>query len=208
MPLVAALLSIPADDRHPFPELTPQRQKELTLEALGDQPGGLSATQPVIVTYEDTHWIDPTTLELLGLAIDRVNRLRVLLAITFRPEFAAPWTGQPHLSALPLTRLGRREGAAIVDRLASEKRLPVEVRAQILSRTDAVPLFVEELSKTVLEAGLLRDAGDRYELAGPCRRSPYRAACTTRSWRGSTASPRSKKWPRSARLSVASSPTS
>ena len=167
VPLVAALLSIPANDRYPLPELTPQRQKELTLEALVDQLGGLSAAQPVIVTYEDTHWIDPSTLELLGLAIDRIHRLRVLLVITFRPEFAAPWTDQPHLSALPLTRLGRREGAAIVDRLTCEKRLPVEVRAQILSRTDGVPLFVEELTKTVLEAGLLRDAGDRYELAGP-----------------------------------------
>ena len=113
------------------------------------------------------HWIDPTTQELLGLAIERIQRLPVLALITFRPEFTPPWSGQPHVSALALTRLGRRDGAALVERVVGDKALPAEVSAQIVAKTDGVPLFVEELTKTVLESGLLRDAGDRYELAGP-----------------------------------------
>jgi predicted ATPase len=121
----------------------------------------------VLLVYEDAHWIDPTTQELIGLAIERIERLPVLAIVTFRPEFIPPWSGQPHLSALPLTRLGRRDGAAMVDRVVGAKPLPAEVSAQIVGKTDGVPLFVEELTKTVLESGLLRDAGNCYELAGP-----------------------------------------
>jgi predicted ATPase len=120
-----------------------------------------------LVVHEDVHWIDPTTQELLSLAIERTQRLPVLTIITFRPEFTPPWAGQPHVSALALTRLGRREGTAMVDRVVGAKALPVEVSAQIVAKTDGVPLFVEELTKAVLESGLLSDAGDRYELAGP-----------------------------------------
>jgi class 3 adenylate cyclase/predicted ATPase len=167
VPLVAALLSIPANDRYPLPELTPQRQKELTLEALVDQLDRLSAAQPVLLIYEDVHWIDPTTQELLGLTIERVQHLQVLALITCRPEFTPPWPSQAHVSALALTRLGRREGAALVDGVVGAKSLPHEVSAQIVAKTDGVPLFVEELTKTVLESGLLQDAGDRYELSGP-----------------------------------------
>jgi predicted ATPase/class 3 adenylate cyclase len=167
VPLVAALLGIPTGDRYALPELTPQRQKQLALEALVDQLEGLSAEQPVLLVYEDVHWIDPTTQELLGLAIERIPRLPVLAIVTFRPEFVPPWSGQPHLSALPLSRLGRRDGAAMVDRVVGAKPLPVEVSAQIVAKTDGVPLFVEELTKAVLESGLLSDAGDRYELSGP-----------------------------------------
>ena len=162
----AARHSRPAE-RYALPELTPQRQKQRTLEVLVDQLAGLAAEQPVLLTYEDVHWIDPTTQELLGLAIERIQRLPVLLLITFRPEFTPPWSGQPHVSALALTRLGRREGAAMVDRVVGDKALPDEVAAQIVAKTDGVPLFVEELTKTVLESGLLEDAGDHYELAGP-----------------------------------------
>jgi class 3 adenylate cyclase/predicted ATPase len=165
--LIAALLGLPTQDRYPPLGLTPQRQKQLTLEALVDRLAGLAAEQPVLLAYEDAHWIDPTTQELLGLAIERVQRLAVLLLITFRPGFTPPWSGQPHLSALALTRLGRREGAAMVDQLVQDKALPDEVAAQIVAKTDGVPLFVEELTKTVLESGLLKDAGDRYELTGP-----------------------------------------
>ncbi len=121
----------------------------------------------MLLAYEDVHWSDPTTQELLGLTIERVQRLPVLLLITFRPEFSPPWPAQPHVSALALTRLGRREGAALVERLVGDKPLPDEVAAQIVAKTDGVPLFVEELTKTVLESGLLKDAGDHYELAGP-----------------------------------------
>ena len=167
VPLIAALLGLATDDRYPAPDLTPQRQKQLTLQALIEQLGGLAAAQPVLMTYEDVHWIDPTTQELLGLAVERIQRLPVLALITFRPEFTPPWSGQPHVSALALTRLGRREGAALVEQVAQDKALPDEVAAQIVAKTDGVPLFVEELTKTVLESGLLKDAGDHYELAGP-----------------------------------------
>ena len=167
VPLIAALLGLPTEDRYPALDLTPQRQKQLTLQTLVDQLEGLAAAQPVLLAYEDVHWIDPTTQELLGLTIERVQRLPVLLLITFRPEFAPPWPAQPHVSTLALTRLGRREGAALVERVVRDKALPDEVAAQIVAKTDGVPLFVEELTKAVLESGLLKDAGDRYELAGP-----------------------------------------
>ena len=121
----------------------------------------------MLLVYEDVHWIDPTTHELLNLAIERIQRLAVLAIVSFRPEFVPPWSGQPQVSALSLTRLGRREGAAMVERVAREKALPEEVSAQIVGKTDGVPLFVEELTKAVLESGLLADAGDHYELTAP-----------------------------------------
>ena len=166
VPLIAALLGLPTADRYPPVDLTPQRQKQLTLAALVDQLKGLAAEQPVLLAYEDVHWIDPTTQELLGLIIERVQRLPALLLITFRPEFVPPWSGS-HVGALALARLGRREGAAMVERVVKDKALPAEVAAQIVAKTDGVPLFVEELTKTVLESGLLTDAGDHFELAGP-----------------------------------------
>jgi predicted ATPase len=167
VPLIAALLGVPTEGRYPALDLTPQRQKQLTLAALVEQLEGLAAAQPVLLTYEDMHWGDPTTQELLGLSIERMQRLPVLLLITFRPEFNPPWPTQPHVSALALSRLGRREGAVMVERVVRNKPLPDEVAAQIVAKTDGVPLFVEELTKTVLESGLLHDAGDRWELAGP-----------------------------------------
>jgi len=167
VPLVAAILGVPVGERYPLPQLTPQRRKQRTLEVLVDQLDRLAAEQPVLMIFEDVHWIDPTTHEFLCLAIDRIQRLRVLLLITFRPEFTPPWISQPHVSVLPLTRLGRRDGAAMVDQIAGAKALPTEVAVQIVAKTDGVPLFVEELTKTVLELGLLKDSGDRYELSGP-----------------------------------------
>jgi predicted ATPase/class 3 adenylate cyclase len=167
VPLIAALLGVSVGMRHGLPEMTPPRQKQLTLAALVEQLEGLAAAQPVLLAYEDVHWSDPTTQELLGLTIEHLQRLPVLLLITFRPEFSPPWPAQPHVSALALSRLGRREGAALVERVVRDKPLPAEVAAQIVAKTDGVPLFVEELTKTVLESGLLRDAGDHYELAGP-----------------------------------------
>jgi class 3 adenylate cyclase/predicted ATPase len=166
VPLIAALLGLPTADRYPPLDLTPQRQKQRTLEVLVDQLEGLAAEQPVLLAYEDAHWIDPTTQELLGLAIERIQRLAVLAIVTYRPEFQPPWTGLPHVSALPLTRLGRRDGATMVGRVVGAKALPAEVSAQIVEKTDGVPLFVEELTKAVLESGLVRDTGDRYELSG------------------------------------------
>jgi predicted ATPase len=113
------------------------------------------------------HWIDPSTLELLALVIERIRQLPVLVLITFRPEFQAPWTGQANVTMLTMSRLGRRQGADLVARVTGDKPLPAEIVEQIVARTDGVPLFVEELTKTVLESGLLADAGDHYEVAGP-----------------------------------------
>ena len=166
-PLVAALLSLPTGDRYPPLDLAPERQKELTLRALLDQLESLAATQPVLAVYEDAHWIDPSTLELLGLVVERVRGLQALVLITFRPEFAPPWTGHSYVTSLSLNRLGRRQGAALATRVTGGKALPAEVLSEVVAKTDGVPLFVEELTKAVLESGLLRDEGDRYALAGP-----------------------------------------
>ncbi|HET6521517.1 MAG TPA: AAA family ATPase, partial [Geminicoccaceae bacterium] len=166
-PLLADLLAIPTADRYPPLELSPQQKKERTFRVLLDQLAGLAARQPVVAIYEDVHWIDPTMLELLGRVVERVQRLPVLVVVTFRPEFVPPWTGHGHVTAISLSRLGHRQGAAVVRRVAGGKPLPAEVLEQILAKTDGVPLFVEELTKAVLESGLLEDRGDRYELAGP-----------------------------------------
>jgi class 3 adenylate cyclase len=144
VPLIAAVLGVRVGERYSLAEITPQRQKQRTLEVLVDQLDGLAAAQPVLLSYEDVHWIDPTTQELLGLTIERIQRLPVLLLITFRPEFTPPWPGQPHVSALALSRLGPRDGAAMVERVVGAKALPAEVSAQIVAKTDGVPLFVED----------------------------------------------------------------
>jgi predicted ATPase len=167
VPLLAALLGVPTGARYPALALTPEVQKRRTLQALVDQLAGLAAQQPVLALYEDVHWIDPSTLELLGLVIERARQLPVLVLITFRPEFQPPWTGQSHVTTLTMSRLGRRQGADLVARVTGAKRLPAEIVEQIVARTDGVPLFVEELTKTVLESGLLADAGDHYELSAP-----------------------------------------
>jgi predicted ATPase len=165
--LIAALLGIPAGDRYPALDLTPQQQKERTFEALLDQLGGLAARQPVLTVYEDLQWSDPTTLDLLEQVIDRVQRLPVLALITFRPEFSPPWRGQAHITSLALNRLSRRQGAAMVAEVTGGRTLPSAVLEEIVSKTDGVPLFVEELTKTVLESGLLEDECGRYTLTGP-----------------------------------------
>jgi class 3 adenylate cyclase len=163
----APLLSIPLGSRHAPLDLTPQRRKERTFRALLGQLQALAARQPVLVILEDAHWFDPTSLELFSLAIEGISSLAVLVVITARPEFAPPWPSHPHLSTVTLSRLGTNEGKALAFTIAKGKALPPEVLDHILAHTDGVPLFVEELTKTVLESGLLNDAGDRYELRGP-----------------------------------------
>ena len=165
-PLFAALLSLPID-RYPPRMLSPQKHKELTIAALVDQPIRLAGQQPVLMICEDAHWIDPSTLETLALAVERFRQAAILLLITCRPEFVPPWTGHGNVTLLNLNRLSRRNGVQMMQRLTGGKPLPAEVLAQILDRTDGVPLFVEELTKHMLEAGLLRDTGKRYELSGP-----------------------------------------
>jgi len=162
--LLADLLCLPCSERCPLPNLTPQRKKERTLEALIRQIEGLARQQPVVMVFEDAHWIDPTSRELLDLAVERVRSLPVLLIVTFRPEFQPPWTGQPQVSMVALSRLDRRDRTALVEQIAGGKTLPDEVIGEIVDRTDGVPLFVEELTKSVLESGLLREEGDRYVL--------------------------------------------
>ena len=166
-PLLAALLSLATDARYPPLDMSPHRQKERTLEVLVDQLLGLAARRPVLALYEDVHWADPTSLELLDLVVDRVQGAPALVLITFRPEFVPPWTRYAHVTALTLSRLSRRQGAAMVERLSAGKALPATVLDQIVAKTDGVPLFVEELTRAVLETNLLRDEGDHYALAGP-----------------------------------------
>jgi predicted ATPase len=163
---LADLMSLPASERYPLPNLSPQRKKERTLEALIRHLEGLARRQPVVMVFEDAHWIDPTSRELLDLAVERVRTLPVLLIVTFRPEFQPPWTGQPQVSMLALNRLDRHDRTALVEQVAGGKALPDDVVAQIVERTDGVPLFVEELTKSVLESALLREEADRYVLDG------------------------------------------
>jgi predicted ATPase len=150
---LADLMSLPASTRHPLPSLSSQRKKELTLEALLRRLEGLARRQPVVVVFEDAHWIDPTSLELLDLTIERIGSLPVLLVVTFRLEFQPPWTGQPRVTMLALNRLDQRERIALAKQIAGGEALPDDVVAQIAERTDGVPLFVEELTKSVLESG-------------------------------------------------------
>jgi class 3 adenylate cyclase/predicted ATPase len=170
-PLVAALLAIPFEGRYPPLGLTPQRQKELTLEVLVDQLTGLTRREPVLAVYEDVQWADPTMLELLDLVVDRVRVLRTFVLMTSRPEFAPRWVGHAHVTLLSLNRLGRRQSAAMVEHLTGGKPLPPEIFEQIVDHTDGVPLFVEELTKAVLELGFLREDARGYELVGPL--SPF-----------------------------------
>jgi predicted ATPase len=141
--LFAEMLSLPNDGRYPALELTRQHRRQKTLEALTAQLAGFASQQPVLTIFEDVHWIDPTSLEALGRTVDRVKTLPALLIVTFRPEFNAPWVGQPHVTSLTLNRLGERETASIIAALVGNKALPADVMAEIVERTDGIPLFVE-----------------------------------------------------------------
>ncbi|HWI28460.1 MAG TPA: adenylate/guanylate cyclase domain-containing protein [Stellaceae bacterium] len=157
--LLAELLSLPGLPASPVLELPPQRKKELTFVALLRQLESLARQQPVLMVFEDVHWIDPTTRELLDRTIGLAERLPVLLIATFRPEFQPPWVGQPHVSVLALSRLGRREGTALVrELLANAQALPADIVSEIVERTDGVPLFLEEVTKVVLETAAGADA--------------------------------------------------
>jgi class 3 adenylate cyclase len=163
---LADLVSLPGSERYPLPNLSPQRKKERTLEALIRRLEGLAYRQPVVKIVEDAHWIDPTSREFLDLTVERVRSLPVLLIVTFRPEFQPTWSGEPHVTMLVLNRLNRRARSALVEQIAGGKELPDEVVAQIVERTDGVPLFIEELTKSVLESDLLREEEGRYVLDG------------------------------------------
>jgi TOMM system kinase/cyclase fusion protein len=165
--LWAAFLSVPLADPYPPLTLTPQRQKQKTLDAIVALLLALAAEQPVLFIVEDVHWIDPSTLEFLTLLIDQGPTARMLTLLTCRPEFHAPWGFRAHLTPLTLTRLPRPQAAQMIVRVAGGKALPAEVVQQIVAKTDGVPLFVEELTKMVLESGLLREREELYELMAP-----------------------------------------
>jgi class 3 adenylate cyclase/tetratricopeptide (TPR) repeat protein len=150
--LFAEMLSLANDGRYPVIDLSPQRRRQKTLGALSSQIEVLTRSNPVLMIFEDAHWSDPTSLESLGRTIDAVRRLPVLVIVTFRPEFAPPWIGQSHVTSLTLNRLGERDVTGIIERLVGNRQLPPDVAAEIVERTDGIPLFVEELTKAVLEA--------------------------------------------------------
>ena len=152
--LIAEMLSLPGGERFPPLDLSPQRKKERTLAALLRQLQTLARSQPILMIFEDLHWIDPTSRELLDLTVEKITGLPVLLVATYRPEFQPPWVGGSQVTVVALNRLGRNEGGALVHRLAGNLgALPPDVVDEIVERTDGVPLFVEELTKAVVEAG-------------------------------------------------------
>lgn len=164
--LVAALLSLPGD-RYPPLSMTPQRQKLETIAALVAQLEGMARRHPLLAMVEDLHWIDPSTLETFDAVVERIQTLPVLLVMTHRPEFEDPWGTFGHVTHHSLNRLDRSDGKALTTQVAGGRELPQPVLEQILEHTDGVPLFIEELTKTVLEGDLLREEDGRYVLDGP-----------------------------------------
>ena len=150
--LLAELLSLPNDGRYPALVLSPEQRRQRTLEALTAQMEALTRQNPVLIIFEDAHWTDPTSLEAFGRAVGRIASLRALLIVTFRPEFEAPWIGLPHVTARTINRLAQRDIDAMIDRVVGNKVIPSSIRQDIIERTDGIPLFVEEMTKAVLEA--------------------------------------------------------
>jgi class 3 adenylate cyclase/predicted ATPase len=151
--LFAEMLLLPNDGRYPALALSPVQRRQRTLDALAARVEALARQNPLLMVFEDVHWSDPTSLELFGRMVDRIRTLRVLLLVTFRPDFEPPWIGRAHVTALTINRLTEREISAMIDRVVGNKLLPASVRQDIVERTDGVPLFVEEMTKAVLETG-------------------------------------------------------
>jgi class 3 adenylate cyclase/predicted ATPase len=167
VPLCAALLSLPLPADYAPVTVSPEQQKQQTLHLLVTILLRIAAQQPVLFVMEDLHWVDPSTLELLSLLVDQGPTARILTLFTCRPDFSPPWTGRAHLTQLTVNRLPRRQAVEVIRQVAHGKVLPPEVVAQIVAKTDGVPLFVEELTKMVLESGLLQERDERYALTGP-----------------------------------------
>ncbi|MEJ2015499.1 MAG: adenylate/guanylate cyclase domain-containing protein [Limibacillus sp.] len=164
--LFAALLSLPGD-RYPALTMTPQRRKQRILEILTDRIVQLSKAGPLLLLVEDIHWVDPSTLEVLEALVERAQDLTLLIVMTHRPEFQAPWAGYGHVTLHSLNRLSRSDGRSIAERIAGNKALPKELLDHIIKQTDGIPLFVEELTKSILEEEILEEHEDHYELKGP-----------------------------------------
>ena len=167
VPLFATLLSLPLPTDYPPLNISPEQQKQQTLQSLLTILLRIAAQQPLLFVMEDLHWVDPTTLELLSLLVDQGPTVRMLVLLTCRPDFSPPWTGCAHLTQVTLNRLPQRQTAEMIARVAHGRALPAEVLEQVVAKTDGVPLFVEELTKMVLESGLLQEQEERYELTGP-----------------------------------------
>jgi class 3 adenylate cyclase len=150
--LFAEMLSLPNDGRYPALDPSAPQRRQRTFEALVSQVEALTRQSPVLMIFEDAHWADPTSLDAFSRTVDRIAGLRALLIVTFRPEFEAPWIGRPHVTSLTLNRLPQRDIDAMIDRVAGNKQLPANIRRDIIERTDGIPLFVEEMTKAVLEA--------------------------------------------------------
>ena len=163
---IASMLSIPCEGRYGAQTMTPQKHKDETLRSLVDLAEAAARKQPSVMLYEDVHWADPTSLEALDLLIDRVRSFPLLIVLTHRPEFQSRWGGHGHVTGLNLSKLTRAQSSTMVSKLTGGKALPAELVDQILAKTDGVPLFVEELTKSILESSELKEAGDRYEYTG------------------------------------------
>ena len=149
--LFAEMLSLPNDGRYPVLDLAPQQRRQRTFEALTTQIEALTRQNPVLMIFEDVHWADPTSLEALGRAVDRIKNLGMLLIVTYRPEFKPPWGEHPHVVALGINRLGNSDVANIINAVTGDKQLPENIKQIIIERTDGIPLFAEEMTKAVLE---------------------------------------------------------
>ncbi|MEP1208110.1 MAG: AAA family ATPase [Rhizobiaceae bacterium] len=168
VPLIATLMSLSVPENHyPAIELSPQQQKQMTQDALISMLLESAENKPLLTLWEDLHWADPSTLELLGLLIDQAPTGSLLILATARPEFIPPWAARSHITPITLSRLERAHAAALCARIAGNKLLPPEVVDHIVVKTDGVPLYVEELTKTIIGSDILQDAGDTFELSGP-----------------------------------------
>jgi class 3 adenylate cyclase/predicted ATPase len=164
--LLASLLSLPTENRYPPMDVSPRFRRQRTLAVLQSLIEGLARDRPLLLVFEDVHWIDPTSQEWLDLLVEKAGRVRALVIITFRPSYAPPWTALPHVTFRVLNRLSEPQAAELVGRVVGGKTLPREVHDQIVAKTDGVPLFIEELTKTVIESGWLQEQDDRYVVSG------------------------------------------
>lgn len=167
LPVLASLLSVPTGSRYPALDLAPQKRRERTLEVVWGLLQRLAARRPVVLLFEDAHWSDPTSLEFLERIIDRSSSLPLLVIVTARPDFTPPWLNRAHVAVVALDHLPREYSAELIAHTAGRKELPREIAEEITDRTDGVPLFIEELTKAVVESGVLVETGDRYVARGP-----------------------------------------
>ncbi len=202
--LVSPLLGLDGEARYGALDLTPAQQRAKTMQALAGLLVRQAAEKPVLMVFEDLHWIDPTSQELLDTLLDQITDQPMMILATARPTFDYGFGGHPIVTKFALNRLGKDQIGAIVAKLTDGKALPDEIMAIIAQRTDGVPLFVEELTKTILESSALKDDGERYVLNGPLRALPFRQRCMTAGWTGCNLS---RKSPRPPHVSGGSSAT-